>query len=317
MTGGQAHKTRNYISVALNSIAARLIPCAPNGSRGSTVTSLARSALWYARRGWQVFPLRPRTKEPFAGIGVYAATSDADQVMDWWSRWPLANIGLHCGGSGILALDLDAYKDTYQGGGFLAPADEQTVTNLTGSGGTHLLYAMPDGVHYTNATGNLPPGIDVRGQGGYIVVPPSIHPNGNAYRWEIGFGPHEYPLLMLPDALRNTLDDARAHRRTVGPPDSLAVRVAAALVESLLESLNIAADGPAVYDGGGRRWILRTCPFNPPEVPHAPDRSAFICVARDGHISAGCHHARCRERLKSAHKSGFKWLVAQREQAHA
>lgn len=278
---------------------------------------LHRAALWYARRGWHVFPLRPRTKEPFGALGVYNATCDVAQIDAWWSRWPRANIGLHCGGSSILALDLDAYKDNYAGGGFLSGGDEETVTNLTGSGGTHLLYAMPAGVLYTNATGNLPPGIDVRGQGGYIVVPPSIHPNGTPYRWEIGFGPHEIDPRPLPTALAHILDQARAHQRIAGPPDSLAVRGATALVESLLFVLEIEADGPTVYDGDGRRWILRNCPFNPPEKPHAPDKSAFVVIARDGHIAAGCHHARCRERLHAAKQSGWHWLIAQRAACYA
>jgi Bifunctional DNA primase/polymerase, N-terminal len=170
---------------------------------------LYRSALWYARHGWQVFPLRPQTKEPFGGLGLYSATTDVQQIWQWWNRWPNANIGLHCGGSGVLALDADEYKDTYAGEKLLTRFDEDTVTNLTGSGGTHLLYAMPEDKVYGNAKAGLPKGIDVRGYGGYIVLPPSIHPNGNAYQWEGGYGPHEIKLLPLPDFLVAILDKAQ------------------------------------------------------------------------------------------------------------
>jgi hypothetical protein len=279
-------------------------------------TKLARSALWYARLGWHIFPLRPRTKEPFGKLGLYNATCDTDQVIDWWQRWPEANIGLNCGASGILGLDLDAYKDAYQGASLLTADEHETVINLTGSGGSHLLYAMPEGVKYTNATGNLPAGIDVRGYGGYLVLPPSIHPNGTPYRWEIGYGPHEVPLLPLPHSLRSILDDARAHQRVAGPPDSEAVQVALQIVEQVFEDMDIAAEGPTVYDGDGRKWILPDCPFNPSEAPHGRDRSAFVIIARDGHISAGCHHARCREQLKEGQCGGWKWIIKQWSALH-
>ena len=269
---------------------------------------LARSALWYARHGWQVFPLRPHTKEPFNGLGVYSATADTDQIIDWWARWPQANIGLHCGGSGLLALDLDTYKDSFNGDGFLKRTDEETLTSLTGSGGTHLIYAMPTDRKYTNATGNLPAGIDVRGQGGYIVVPPSIHPNGNRYQWESGYGPHEIAPLPLPPALLRILDEARATQRVAGPPNKYAVRTAQKIGESVIVRLELDAAGPQEYDSEGRKWILKTCPFNPKDNPHPQDKSAYIVVARDGHITAGCHHARCREMLKAAKQSGWHYL---------
>lgn len=272
-------------------------------------TLLARAARWYARRGWAVFPLRPRTKEPFAKLGVYHATTDPTQVAAWWRQWPVANIGLHCGAAGVLALDLDQYKETYQGDKLLTPDDEQTITSLTGSGGTHLLYGMPTAAHYGNATGSLPSGIDIRGYGGYIVLPPSVHPNGNRYQWEAGYGPHEIALLPLPDTLRRILDQCRAYQRPAGPPDRYAVAIGQALVESVLAALDVASDPPQVYDQDGRKWILKRCPFNPDGAPHDADKAAYIVVKRDGRVAAGCHHARCRERLHAARVSGWTYLL--------
>jgi hypothetical protein len=274
-------------------------------------TRLHKAARWYADHGWKVFPLRPRTKEPFGFLGVYNATDDLAQIDQWWTRWPQANVGLHCGGSGLLALDLDEYKDSFAGASFLSRDDEETVTNLTGSGGTHLLYATPAGAKYTNATGNLPSGIDVRGHGGYIVVPPSVHPNGNVYRWEMGYGPHEMAVRPLPEPLRVILDEARAHQRTVGPPDSYAVKAAQRIVEAVIRRMELAALGPMEYERGGRKWILTTCPFNPAENPHGPDKAAYILIAQDGHIAAGCQHARCREALKAAQMGGWKFMLEQ------
>lgn len=274
---------------------------------------LARSALWYARHGWAVFPLRPRTKEPFANLGVYNATADPDRVAEWWRRWPQANIGLHCGGSGLLALDIDAYKDSYAGVDILTHADEETITNLTGGGGTHLIYRTPEGARYGNNKGALPPGVDIRGWGGYIVLPPSVHPSGNLYRWEDGYGPHEVDALPLPDGLRRMLEAGRCGQRTAGPPDKYAVAIAQKLVESVLASLDIETFPAQVYDGDGRKWILKFCPFNPEVEPHENDKAAFVIVARDGHIAAGCQHERCRNRLAAAKCGGWQWLLRQRE----
>ena len=167
--------------------------------------SLPRAAAWYAAHGWPVFPLRPRTKDPFKNLGVYNATVDTAKVTAWWEDWPEANIGLHCGGGGLLALDLDQYKDAFTGAPFLTEQDRQTVTSLTGKGGTHLLFAQPPGVKLGNGTGKIPPGIDVRGWGGYVVLPPSIHPNGRRYAWEIGFGPHELEPRPVPAGLLELL----------------------------------------------------------------------------------------------------------------
>ena len=271
-------------------------------------TQLARSALWYARHGWAVFPLRPGTKEPFKGVGVYDATSDVTQVTAFWNRWPNANIGLHCGGSNLLAIDIDSYKDTYQGTGRLTSADEDTLTSITGSGGTHLLYAVEDGRRYGNGRGDLPPGIDVRGWGGYIVLPPSIHPNGNLYQWEAGYRPNEISPMPLPQVLFDILEASWRPKRLVGPPDAMAVAISLRLVESVLEEMEIAVHSMAVYEKTGRKLKLETCPFMPEENPHA-DYSSYVTIAPDGHIAAGCPHARCRDRQDNERQWGWDWII--------
>ncbi len=272
--------------------------------------NLPKAAQWYAAHGWQVFPLRPRTKEPFSGLGVYCATSNAAQITQWWQRWPQANIGLHCGGSGILAIDMDSYKDTYNGAGFLTSDDEQTITNLTGSGGTHLLFALGNAAKFGNQTGNLPPGIDVRGHGGYIVVPPSIHPNGNRYQWEVGYSPVDIDPKPLPNALRAILEEARIHYRQPGPPDARAVAISRELVVGAINALELDTYGEQTY-GVGRKWILKHCPFNPEENPHTEDRAAYLAIHPDGHISAGCMHARCVDRLKTLKVGGWRFILRQ------
>jgi hypothetical protein len=269
---------------------------------------MGRAALWYARRfGWPIFPLRPGTKEPFKDLGVYHATSDLGQIRAWWQRWPNANIGLHCGGANLLALDADEYKAAYAGSG-LSSADQETVTSLTGSGGTHLLYAMPDGARLGNATGKLPPGVDIRGWGGYIVLPPSLHPSGRRYAWELDYGPHEMPLLPLPGALWEILRHYTIHNGDIESTHPARIRQAVALVGRVLAALDIPAAGPVAYVQGGRRWTLNHCPFMPADDPHADDRGPFVAVFPDGRIVAGCQHNRCRQAIARSGLSGWRWL---------
>lgn len=279
------------------------------------MTNLSKAALWYARHGWAIFPLRPGTKEPFGGLGVYSATTDLGQVAAWWRRWPNANIALHCGGSGLLAIDHDAYKDVYAGYELLKRDDQETITNLTGSGGTHLLYRVADGQRYSNRATGMPAGVDIRGWGGYIVLPPSIHPNGNRYYWELGYGPHEIEALALPGALRALLEQPSSQRRVIGAPNSSEVAASRDIVLAVLAATGMQTYPESEYDRGGRRWIFRSCPFCPADDPHEQDRAAYIIVARDGHISAGCQHERCRRVLEMARMGGWRWLL-NREKLH-
>jgi len=272
-------------------------------------TQLARSAIWYAKHGWAIFPLRPGTKEPFGGIGVYQATPDATQVTAWWDRWPNANIALHCGGSRLLAIDIDSYNDTYQGNGPLQQSDMETLTSLTGGGGTHLLYHVQDGRRWGNAKGDMPAAIDIKAWGGYIVLPPSIHPNGNPYQWETGYRPDEIKPIPLPDAICRLLDAGRRAQRMPGPPDSMAVDLSLRMVNSVLESLDIPVLKTDVHETTGRKIIMKVCPFMPEEYKHGADKASFVIIAPDGHIGAGCLHERCRNRLHEERISGWQWLL--------
>lgn len=148
-------------------------------------------ALRYAERGWLVLPLRPREKVPLGAHGLLDATTDPTVI----SAWPDdANIGIRTGAvSGIVVLDADA------GHGGLESLDllrlPETATVLTGGGGLHYYFAHP-GHEVRNATGLLP-GIDLRGDGGYVVAPRSTHPNGNRYEWEV-LHDDTYPLAAMP-----------------------------------------------------------------------------------------------------------------------
>jgi hypothetical protein len=142
--------------------------------------SLLSSALEYAARGWAVFPLKPGSKIPLTGNGFKAATTDPHQIEDWWKAWPEANIGIATGaGSGLVVLDFDKKHgglETYQE---LVPLLPCSYEVETAGGGYHVYLAHP-GVPVPNRAGLLQ-GMDVRGDGGYVVAPPSVGETGKYF----------------------------------------------------------------------------------------------------------------------------------------
>jgi len=139
-----------------------------------TINETLEAAIKYARRGWHVFPCQPGGKVLLTKNGLKDATTDESVIRRWWEQWPDANIAVRTGEiSGIFAIDIDP-----RSGGSIEDLKEamgplpDTIESATGGGGRHLIFRYPTGRKITNRT-NLLPGIDVRGNGGYIIVPPS------------------------------------------------------------------------------------------------------------------------------------------------
>lgn len=173
-------------------------------------------AIQYAQLGFKVFPCHSCIsgvctcgrldcssvgKHPLTPHGVKDATTDADAIRAWWERWPFANIAIATG-FGKWVLDVDPKH-----GGLATLADleaqhgalPQTLTARTGSDGRHNWF-RGEGVR--NAVG-VCPGIDVRGEGGYVIVPPSLHKSANAYAWMTPLDtpvaePPAWLLVLLP-----------------------------------------------------------------------------------------------------------------------
>jgi hypothetical protein len=146
---------------------------------------LLKAALAYARRDIPVFPCEPGGKAPLTYNGFWDATTGARRIGIWWSRWPGANVGVPTGKrSGLLVLDVDprdggseSLAELERTGGPLP----ETAKARTGGGGMHVFFAYPAGEEVRSSTGRLGPGLDVRGEGGYVVVPPSR--TQSAYEW--------------------------------------------------------------------------------------------------------------------------------------
>ena len=143
---------------------------------------MVEHALQYARRGLAIFPCRG--KIPLTEHGFKDATTDEAQISAWWQEYPNANIGLPTGkGNNVLVLDVDAGKGGLEAVESLQAQHGQLETRIarTGGGGLHFYFTYPDGV-WGNRAGFLP-GLDIRGEGGYVIAPPSSHQSGGSYGW--------------------------------------------------------------------------------------------------------------------------------------
>ena len=201
--------------------------------------NLIDHALGYARRGWHVFPvwwvLYPGVcacrqgaechrigKHPMPHDGLNWARTDPHMLTKAWAKYPLANIGIATGHkSGFVVLDVDTPK-----GGLdsirahfkkIKRGIHPTAGTNTGGGGLHILWKHP-GFAFQNKVGILP-GVDVRGDGGYIIAPPSMHECGIRYRWHKNGHPLRVRLSSVPEWYYD-LDKPKEHEpRGEAPPD--------------------------------------------------------------------------------------------------
>lgn len=161
---------------------------------------LASAALDYAGvLGLPVFPCRPGEKEPLTTHGFKDASLDETQVAQWWRQWPSANIGMATG-NGVLVLDVDGVEGEATLSALVATHGRLPTTPEQRTGmGRHLLFSVEGSTKNTART--LGAGLDTRGDGGYIVVAPSIHPNGTRYEWVVGRSPSDMEIAPAPDWL--------------------------------------------------------------------------------------------------------------------
>jgi putative DNA primase/helicase len=164
----------------------------------SPVEELLLYALAYAALGWRIHPCR-LDKTPYLRGGYKQATTDEAKIREWWSRWPGASIGCATGEvSGIWVLDADlpdgpAYVKRMN----LPP----TLTQRTGGGGLQMFFRC-EGIPIRNSAGKIAKNIDVRGNGGYVILPPSPHPSGMMYKWIEETAIAEAPDWLIEKAIK-------------------------------------------------------------------------------------------------------------------
>jgi hypothetical protein len=164
-------------------------------------------ALNYSKIGFDVFPCKERDKTPLVRWAE-AATKEENMITGWWEHNPSANVSIATGRrSGVVVLDVDKDHDGYES---LQELQERygkmpdTPVVRTGNGGEHIYFLHP-GIEIRNSTGKLGKGLDIRGDGGYVVAPPSIHPNGTRYEWVVL--PTKTPFAPMPEWMIELLQE--------------------------------------------------------------------------------------------------------------
>jgi Bifunctional DNA primase/polymerase, N-terminal len=232
---------------------------------------IIEAALYYAQNGWPVFPLVG--KVPFKDSnGNKDATMNPEQIQTWWNTRPTANIGLATGKrSGVIVVDIDPPEGHFslkELQATYAPLPD-TRRSRTANKGLHFLFAYPtDGKTYRNAVGLAGHvGVDIRADGGYIVLPPSKLYGRLSYVW----GNPETSLAPLPLWLKDMILEAQQQREAI--PQG--VRFARSPGEKWLQQALAKA-----YEGNRNAigfWLA--CQLRDDKIPEAEAQSIILTYA--------------------------------------
>lgn len=177
----------------------------------SELSELGKEAVWYCEHNFAIIPLYEKSKVPATSHGLNDWFDDPDSARAVWGRFPNYNIGIVCGSPsrGLLVLDFDIDEEREKDGLSTLRAWEaahgelpETAVAITGSGGMHYIYRTDRTNIHPSANAEL--GVDVRCDGGYIVAPPSIHPNGRRYEWQDH--PEDVPIATATGPVYDFLD---------------------------------------------------------------------------------------------------------------
>ena len=155
--------------------------------RIARLSEFGKAAIEYGDKGWFTHPCKPGSKAPIGKLvprGLLDASRNPEVLCSWYEQYPDANVAIRTGKE-LWVLDIDGEEgkasliELQEEFGELA--DPSLIVETPGKG-FHLYYAYPL-VGVVGCRTNIRPGIDVRGDGGCVIAPPSIHPNGGRYEW--------------------------------------------------------------------------------------------------------------------------------------
>ena len=268
-------------------------------------------ALRYAAAGLRVHPLyevdpgtqvcacqagaacteKQRGKHPRLGGWQTKASTDPDTVRAWWTSWPRAGVGLATGtASGVWVLDIDGAE---AGAWYEAQVAKHGLTRTLGvetSRGFHLYWRWTDAAPVRNAQGLKAvnaPNVDVRGEGGYVCAPPTVHRSGFSYRWEADIGTCQDDMVEAPAWLLDIVKEKPKVKREFKAPTW------AVTERELGRTLRAALDN----DAGLRQQVGINLggTFRPAGRPYVDDLVCPKCRAREVwfYVDEGpavCHH---------------------------
>ena len=232
------------------------------------------AAIKYATKyNWAVFPVDAESKRPLTPHGCKDAKKNVGAIKHWWKKWPNANVGIATGSvSGLVVIDEDLDRDKDIDGFQSIRKWEQingelpeTISVVTGRGGVHLYYRYT-GSDINNRAG-LIEGVDVRGEGGYVVAPPSIHPNGTEYQWE--YSPDDIEIADLDDKVKLLLSSGKTDSKE---PFKLPATIPSGERNSTLFKLACSLQAQGMTDAAIRATVSATndtqcdAPLDPEEV---------------------------------------------------
>jgi len=186
-----------------------------------------------------VFPCKG--KQPRTEHGYKDGSTDSRQVADWWQAWPDANVALVTGD--LIVIDVDGPEGSQSLEALEAQHEPLPPTLSASTGrGVHRYYRCPEGIKIGNSAGKLGVGLDVRGKGGYVIAPPSIHENGKRYEW-IAEG---VPIADLPEWIAEILKPRERQQGDVvaiRPTGDADRRIALVALEREAQIVRVAPDG--------------------------------------------------------------------------
>ena len=257
------------------------------------VKNMKEWALHYAEMGLAVFPLACRDKVPAVVDGCKAATTERTTIERWWDKNPQYNIGIATGNksSGLVVIDLDVDKNKGIDG-YDVLRDWQnkhgklpeTWQSITGRGGYHYFYK--DAIVHSNRVG-LYEGVDIRGEGGYIVAPPSVHPNGNIYEWEQG--PEEYEIAQVDNIVNDFLKGEKQrrdseHKTNFKVPELIPEGKRVDTIVRLIASLRTKGLDDDAIKAAVRVENEKRC--NPPLKEKELEKAVFPALKRDWQVNS-------------------------------
>lgn len=257
------------------------------------VKSMKEWALYYAELGLAVFPLAYRNKVPAIEGGCKAATTEKSKIERWWNQNPRYNIGIATGNksNGLVVIDLDVDKNKGIDG-YEVLRDWQnkhgelpeTWQSITGRGGYHYFYK--DTITHSNKVG-LYEGVDIRGEGGYIVAPPSVHPNGNTYEWEQE--PKEYEIAQVDDIVNDFFKGEKQridseHKTNFRVPELIPEGKRVDTIVRLIASLRTKGLDDDAIKAAVRVENEKRC--NPPLKEKELEKAVFPALKRDWQVNS-------------------------------